>query len=297
MNDFTVLTLPDSVIDQIPAPGSGRDPDRFQIMIRFAPGLVESADASIDGFGGRYEKTVTPPGLLNGAASDGVIKVFSFPTSAPKDVLLDALSNRPGVEAVEIDHVVSSDLASSDLLYQVGITWGLYGPSGDGIGSYSNYFGSAADVAWANAQASADGHIGSMKTVIGVIDTGIDPTHPDLYLNIWVNQNEIPTGLASDQDGDGIITFRDLNVKSGGSYVNAVSDINSNGYIDADDILSDSAWADGIDDDSNGYTDDLFGWDFYNNDNRPFESFEDNPNKIIDREPSDSYHGTHVAGT
>ena len=170
----------------------------------------------------------------------------------------------------------------------------MLGPSDDGIGAFSNEFGTGADVAWANASVSADGKAGSMRTVVGVIDTGIDPLHPDLYLNIWINQNEIPAGLASDQDGDGVITFRDLNVMASGNYVNAVSDVNGNGRIDADDILQLPAWANGVDDDGNGYLDDLFGWDFRDNDNRPFESYT---GLTLTDEPANSYHGTHVAGT
>ena len=53
--------------------------------------------------------------------------------------------------------------------------------------------------------------------------------------------------------------------------------------------LRDNIWtnpgeiaANGIDDDGNGYVDDLHGWDFYNNDNDPMD---------------DNFHGTHVAGT
>ena len=38
----------------------------------------------------------------------------------------------------------------------------------------------------------------------------------------------------------------------------------------------------GIDDDSNGYIDDIHGWDFYDNDNDPMDS---------------NSHGTHTAGT
>ena len=38
----------------------------------------------------------------------------------------------------------------------------------------------------------------------------------------------------------------------------------------------------GIDDDGNGYVDDISGWDFFNEDNNPLD---------------DHYHGTHVAGT
>ncbi|MEA4848048.1 MAG: S8 family serine peptidase [Clostridiaceae bacterium] len=39
----------------------------------------------------------------------------------------------------------------------------------------------------------------------------------------------------------------------------------------------------GVDDDGNGYIDDIYGWDFCNNDNSVFDTYDD--------------HGTHVAGT
>ncbi|MGD1701596.1 S8 family serine peptidase [Dapis sp. BLCC M229] len=68
--------------------------------------------------------------------------------------------------------------------------------------------------------------------VVGVVDTGVDYTHPDLDDNIWINTGEIP--------------------------------------------------GNGIDDDNNGYIDDVRGWDFFNNDNDPMDGHS---------------HGTHVAGT
>lgn len=113
---------------------------------------------------------------------------------------------------------------------------------------------------------------GSMDTVVAVLDDGIDYKRPDIYLNIWLNTGEIPAGVAallSDADSDGVITFRDLNAPANAS---AVSDTNSNGYIDGGDLLSDPQWSDGIDQDGNARTDDLIGWDFHNNDNDPMNS-------------------------
>src|SRR4029079_2074161 len=100
----------------------------------------------------------------------------------------------------------------------------------------------------------------------------VDLTHPDLYKNIWINQGEIPASLASllvDTDADGLYTFYDLNAPQNAAYV---ADSNHNGYIDADDLLADPRWANGIDDDddnlSDGVTfvDDFFGWNFRSED-------------------------------
>ena len=96
---------------------------------------------------------------------------------------------------------------------------------------------------------------GNAQIIVGVIDTGIDYLHPDLQGQLWINASE---------------------------------DINGNGRFDPGDI-------NGIDDDGNGYVDDVIGWDFTD-----APDFPDNGDYLDpDNDPMDEYpggHGTPVAG-
>ena len=194
----------------------------------------------------------TPPTSDATVAEAAFLKDSGLLADQANTLFIDAVSNDPG--------------------YTNGNLWGMYGDTTTVV----NAFGSQAGEAW------AAGATGTSSTIVGVIDTGIDYTHPDLYLNVWLNQAEIPVALRAalrDINSDGLITFRDLNDASNATYV---SDVNANGRIDAGDLLNSSLWENGIDENSNGLIDDLIGWDFVNNDNDPFD---------------DNGHGTHVSGT
>jgi subtilisin family serine protease len=204
-------------------------------------------------------------------AGEGVLDLVQAPLgSTSLEPLLRAYSKQQAVKFAEPDSQVGIQLVSNDP--SLGSLWGMQ----------STGYGAKATTAW------GQGFIGSTATVSGVIDSGIDYTHPDLYLNIWLNQGEIK-GLSFysslvDTDNDGLISFRDLNHTTNSTNTTAkLTDWNSNGYIDAGDLLDDrSGWEDGGDNDGNGFRDDLIGWDFVSNDNDPYD---------------DNGHGTHVAGT
>ncbi len=97
---------------------------------------------------------------------------------------------------------------------------------------------------------------GSDDLLIAVIDTGLDYEHPDLKNRIFINQAE---------------------------------DINNNGIFDESDINN-------IDDDGNGFVDDVFGWDFTDRVGFPFTSGSGDY-LDWDNDPKDEQgHGTNVAG-
>jgi len=96
---------------------------------------------------------------------------------------------------------------------------------------------------------------GKDDIIIGLIDTGVDYTHPDLIKSLWINHEE---------------------------------DLNGNGYLDSLDL-------NGIDDDGNGFIDDVAGWDFTDAPDFPDGGDYQTP----DNNPMDEFrsgHGTQAAG-
>lgn len=170
--------------------------------------------------------------------------------------------------------------------------------------------------AW-NTSFNALQTVGSPSTVIAVTDDGLNIAHVDIALNVWINPGEIPPNIMAEiqDDGDGIITFWDLNAPINSTNPNvAVDDVNGNGFIDGRDLLADALtdlngdgvcdqldapldtdqyrWVNCFDDDGNLLEDDLVGWDFTGEDNDPSTLIRKADNVKV----AAGAHGTKVSG-
>ncbi|MEW5848089.1 MAG: FG-GAP-like repeat-containing protein [Myxococcota bacterium] len=115
---------------------------------------------------------------------------------------------------------------------------------------------------------------GDRRVTLAVLDSGMNWSHRDLLEQVRVNVDELvacpplgasPVDLASyDVNKDGWVNIRDYDHTE-------VADWNGNGRKDVQDLIHGTvdgrACSDGIDDDGNGYVDDIAGWDFFWDDN------------------------------
>jgi hypothetical protein len=117
---------------------------------------------------------------------------------------------------------------------------------------------------------------GSPEVEIAIIDTGIRWENAELRSKVWLNRRELPlprladgsTASSYDANGDGTFNVDD--------YAND-SRVNPNGgpngipaKLDGQDVIR--AFTDGSDADGNAYVDDIAGWDFFDDDNDPFDA-------------------------
>ena len=120
---------------------------------------------------------------------------------------------------------------------------------------------------------------GRFDVVIGIMDSGVYWSHSDLVNKYYLHQGELPlpqradgsTSSEYDSNGDGLFNVQDY-------AEDPRVDITA-GRERGDDILDPSdliyTFSDGVDDDGNGYIDDISGWDFFERDNDAFHTYQD----------------------
>ena len=201
---------------------SGHQSVANELLVGYVAG-ANAADRSRarDRAAARLAERVVP-----GAAARAEVELVRLPAGADQARAIRSLKADPAVAYAEPNWIYTHAATSTDPYYTDGSLWGMYGPST----TPANAYGSNAAAAW------AAGNTGSASVYVGIIDEGIQYTHPDL----------------AGQVGNPLET------------------------------------ANGVDDDGNGYVDDVYGWNFANNDNSIYDggtrgSLDD--------------HGTHVSGT
>jgi hypothetical protein len=158
-----------------------------------------------------------------------------------------------------------------------GSAWKLgSAPSGDPVidASAQELFGitgASVDRAWQTTTGRPD-------VLIAVLDSGIrwaEP-QPDLVNKFFLNRGELPVPEGStnerdpyDRNGDGVFNIADYLADGTHAADSRVSDQNGNGMIDPEDLIF--IFSDGVDDDGDGYVDDISGWDFFEDDNDPLD--------------------------
>ncbi|MBI1746840.1 MAG: VCBS repeat-containing protein [Acidobacteria bacterium] len=144
---------------------------------------------------------------------------------------------------------------------------------------------------------------GRPDTLIAVLDSGIKwndrGAMEDLVRKTYLNRGELPEpqnsqGLTKrqliamgqqfqnpndlwDLNDDGIFNMVDYASDPfdlAAPHDPRLRDLNGNGFYDPQDLLKNPLFADGVDNDGNGYIDDIAGWNFLDNNNDPFDEVQ-----------------------
>lgn len=184
-----------------------------EVIVRFASGATAA----------QKSRAVVAAGARGASAISAeipAIAVSKLKSGVSVEEAVAAYEEQPGVLYAQPNYIKHVASVPNDPGF--GGQWGL---------NNTGQFGGTAD-ADVDAPEAWDIATGSSSTVVAVIDTGIDFTHPEFQGRLWTNPGEIA--------------------------------------------------GNGIDDDNNGYVDDVHGADVVNDDGDPFD---------------DNGHGTHCAGT
>src|SRR4051794_4520011 len=141
-----------------------------ELIVGFKPGASAPArDAAVAAEGGR---TTAVNDRFN-------FRVVQLPPGQGEREAAAAYLANPAVRYAEPNYIYSATLDPNDPKYTDNTLWGMKN-TGQTVNTQAgvNDADIDADVAWTTTT-------GSSSIVVGVVDTGIDYTHPDLVDNIW----------------------------------------------------------------------------------------------------------------
>ena len=110
--------------------------------------------------------------------------------------------------------------------------------------------------------------IGRPDVQVAILDTGIRWGEESLRTKIALNAKELPTPDCGNDDcnGNGVLDVEDFD---GDVAITAGHD-EADEVLDASDLIA--TYSGGSDEDANGYADDIAGWDFFDDDNDPYDA-------------------------
>ncbi len=174
------------------APGFGARADVAaavpnELLVGYEPGTTPQEQAAVRGrSGAQLEDRV-----VTAAAGRADVDLVRVPAGADRSAVARYLEADPAVAYAEPNWIYTTDAASTDIYYTNGSLWGMYG---DGT-TPANQYGSQAGEAWAGS------HTGLGSVYVGIIDEGIQYTHPDLDANVWTNPYDAADGVDNDANG------------------------------------------------------------------------------------------------
>jgi subtilisin family serine protease len=129
--------------------------------------------------------------VVQARADRAEVEVVKLPPGKARAAAVRELQDDPAVAYAEPNWTYTHQAIATDPGVTDGRLWGVYGDAS----SPANQFGSQAAEAWGR------GSTGSKQVYVGVIDEGIQVTHPDLDANVWTNPFDAVNGRDDDLNG------------------------------------------------------------------------------------------------
>jgi len=174
------------------APPGSNDPARAvprEVLVGFEDRSSQEARQDVAAQVGATSRET----LARGVGEQAPVELLDLPPGWSNSRAIDRLEQDAAVAFAEPNWRYQTQATTIDPYYANGSLWGMYGDQT----SPANQFGSQAGEAW------AAGYTGGKGVYVGVIDEGIQFTHPELDANVWTNPFDPVDG--TDNDGNGYV--------------------------------------------------------------------------------------------